>query len=771
MARGKARVIDTDEGATTTQLEYRSWMAEIDRSKKRSQIFREDGKRVVDRYRLEGETGKANYKDRYNILYSSTETIKPSLYTKRPKVEATQRNRDAEDQTVVMATLVVEQATDYALDEIDFDTPIKAAIEDFVLPGMGQVWVRYEPTINGEGADEYVEAEGLGVDYVYWEDFLTGLGRTWPEVPWVGRRVYFNKKKATKRFGAEKANQLSYSYRPTDDDSGSSRNMDRDTVGGDQSEIYEVWDKDTRTVFWLSKDYPDLLDKKADFLRLNDFFPCPQPMRAVHNNKTFVPKAFYSQYRAQAEELDDLTKKIRILTKALRVLGVYDATQEKLAQLMTGDDNKLVPVENWASFSGQGGMDGSIQWLPIKEVAEVLNQLLSNREVVKSEIYEITGFSDIVRGVSKASETLGAQQIKQEWAGGRLRAIQTDAQNFVRDVIRIMSEIICEHFKPETLALYAGFEPPPITPEEQAAIEAVAQAALAGMPPPQVPPTQQQLAIQQFEKVAKLLKNDRRRCALIGIETDSTIQPDEAQERKDRMEFLSSIGAFLQQAGPMALQFPDMRGLLGAIMMFTVKTFRQSRSIEKAFEDFTKKLANAPPTPPPGQEGDDGGKAAEAQIQTANIKAQTDMQTAQITDAGKQRDAQMKAQYEEARLRFDHEYRMAELALKERELALKETELRIKEAELGIKQMEQAGALDTEQREAEMAAREADREDALAAGSEGRAERQEERADEQQAHQQEQDGATGEREDRKVEVAEVTAKAKAKAPTKPKPKA
>lgn len=764
MARGKNSQ-QNDDGASTSQIEYRDWMSQIDRGIKRFQLFREDGRKVVNRYRLEAEEGRSAYKDRYNILYSSTETIKPSLYTKRPKVEATQRNPDSNDQTVVMATLAIEQATDYALDEIDFDTPIKAAIEDYTLPGMGQVWVRYDPTISGDDGNEYLSAEGICVDYVYYEDFLVGVGRTWQEVPWVARRVYFNKKKATKRFGKDKADQLTYSYRPNEDGTGT-RNGNRDALAGDQSIIWEIWDKDSRTAIWVSADYPDLLDKKDDPLRLKDFFPCPQPMRAVHNNKTFVPKAFYSQYRAQAEELDYLTLKIRVLTKALRVLGVYDGTQDKLSQLMTGDDNKLVPVENWAAFSGQGGMDGAVQWLPIKEVAEVLSQALSNREVVKNEIYEITGFSDITRGVSKASETLGAQQIKNDWAGGRLRAIQTDCQNFIRDTIRIIAEIICEHFAPETLALYAGFEPPPVTPEEQQAIEQFATAQLQGQQSPPPPPTQQQQAIQQFQQVAKLLKEDRRRCALIGIETDSTIQPDESQEREDRMKFLAAIGAFLQQAGPMALQFPDMRGLLGAIMMFTVKTFRQSRTIEKAFEDFTKKLQAAPPAPPPGQNGDNGEAAANAQMQVANIKAQVDMQTAQLTDQGKQRDAQAKAQYEQARLQFDHEYRMAELALKEREVALKEQELRIKEAELGMAQMEVAGNLDNEAQRVAMEARAEARETALAAGAEDRADRQEDRADDQQAHQQEQDGVAAQREDKKLDIAASAAKA-----AKAKPKA
>jgi hypothetical protein len=659
------------------------WMERVDAGVKKLTDFHAEGDNVVSRYRLEKGQNKNYWRDKYNILYSSTETIKPSLYSSTPKVQATNRHKDRSNPSALMAVELIESCGQYAIEEVDFDSVINNCVEDFLLPGWGLAWVRYDPefTTVGEGDDAYDDLtyEGLAVDYVYWKDFISDDTRTWEDKEWIARRVYFNKAKATKRFGKDKADKLSYTYRPADDGKETGR-----TIGlpGDQAIIWEIWDKNKREVVWFCPDYPgDVLDTKADPLKLQHFWPCPRPLRAVSTTSTFVPQSFYSQYKEQAEALDLITARIRSLTKALRVVGVYDSSQEALAKLLTGEDNRMVACDNWAAFAGQGGIQGSVVYLPITEIAQVLAELYKQREIAKNEIYEITGFSDIVRGISKASETLGAQEIKNNWATGRLSLTQKEVQRFCRDIVRIMSEIICEHFSDESLALYAGFEPPPITPEEQQAAAQHAHDAMSAMTlgrpaPPPPPPTAQQMAIQQFRGVVKLLKSEKQRCALIGIETDSTIQPDEAQERKDRLEFLGQIGAFLQQAGPMALQYPDMRGLLGAIMMFTIRTFRASRPLEKEFEDFQKALAQQPAMPPPGsKEGGQGGgdpHGAQAKVQSEQIKQES-------AQALQQQELQMEKykidkqeETKQQKQQQDHEYRMAQLDMEQRRLGLEQ---------------------------------------------------------------------------------------------------
>jgi hypothetical protein len=580
---------------------------------------------------------------------------------------------------------------------------------------MGSAWVRYDPKFTPQydndnkpkvdkdgNPEEYLTFEGLALDYVHFKDILFGSGRYWHEIPWVARRVFFTKREAKKRFKAEKAEKLSYSYNAQD------RKDKKDDSPKRQAVIYEIWDKENMEVVWFSEDYPDdVLDTRADPLKLTEFFPCPRPLRAVWNTRTFVPRALYSQYKAQAAELDRLTERIRYLTEALKVRGLYDGSQENLANVLEGAGNKMIPVQDWASLMGQGGITGSVQWVPLKDVVQCLTELFKQREICKNEIYEITGFSDIVRGVSKASETLGAQQIKNDWATGRLKDMQREVQRFIRDIIRLFIEIAAEHFSEKSLLLYSGLEIPEPTPQELQAKaqypQMAAQAQQAGQPaPPPPPPSQGEIVKQMFTAVVKMVRKDKLRCAAVGIETDSTILPDEQKERQDRMAFLSSMGAFLQQSAPLALQYPDMRGLLGGIMMFTLRTFSASRPLEKEFEEFQKKLANQPPMPPPGQE-DKAGKAeaAKAQQAAAQLKSDTDKTIAQQSDATKRYEIDKRAEADRLKAAQDHEYRMAQLALDKEKVQLEKTRLglqtmdeeRIQENERADKAAEMADAL------------------------------------------------------------------------------
>jgi hypothetical protein len=678
------------------------WEEQITKANKRWEKFEKDGIAVMDRFMLETQY----MGDKYNILYSSTETIKPSLYGQTPKVQVKTRQSDTEDNLKVASAMLLEQVGQYAVDMLDFDYIMQNVVSDYVLPGIGVAWIRYDPqfapmysndntpAVNDDGTQaEYLTFEGLALDYVHFKDFRTGQARYWHEVPWISRRTFLTKRQATERFGAQKANDLCYTFTQKDKNEGNKTDS-----GSKQAIIYEIWDKDNKEVVWYSDDYStDVLDAKADPYRLENFYPCPRPLRAVWSSQSIIPKSLYSQYRTQAAELDRLTERIRYLTEALKVRGLYDGSQENLANLLDGVGNKMVAVQDWANFMGAGGVTGVVQWLPITDVTNCLGELFKQREICKNEIYEITGFSDIVRGISKASETLGAQQLKADWATGRLKDMQREVQRFCRDVIRIFIEIAAEHFSDKTLMLYSGITIQPPSPAEiqakqqyqqqliqfqqaQAQFPQQAQQAqMQGQPippqpqPPQDPgPTQGEQMQVMFNAVVKLVRQDKLRLAAVGIETDSTILPDEQKERQDRMQFLASMGAFLQQAAPMAMQFPDMRGLLGGIMMFTLRTFSASRPLEKEFETFQKKLEAMPPTPPPGQQ-DNGQAAAQAAAQVAQMKAQADIQMASQSDATKRYEIDQKTQSEGNKQANEHQFRMAQLNLDQQKLHLETT--------------------------------------------------------------------------------------------------
>lgn len=655
-----------NDATTDRQVDY--WKGELERAKKRFRTFWENGDSVVDEYRLQKADGNdVTSKDKYNILYSSTETIRPNLYAQQPKARATLRSKDTATNTARIAAQLLEGCLGYLQQEEDFDELMDAVVEDYMLPGLGGGWVRYEATfgdktdtngakvpVEGGAKDQYQQElldEMVKMEYLYWQDFLCGVSRTWKECPWVAKRLWLSETEATKRFGAEMAAKLTYATR--DNTSRQSENP------SETAEAWEIWDKVSKTVYWYADNVPVLLDSKPDPLKLKKFFPCPRPMRAISNTRTFVPRALYSQYKSQAQTLNVMTKRIRLLSEALRVVGLYDGSEAKLADVLNPSaGNRMIAVDGWAQFSQAGGLVGSVQWVPIDQVVKVLNELLAAREVCKQEIYEITGFSDIQRGVSKASETLGAQNLKASYASARVKKMQAEVQRFARDMVALAGELVAEHCSPETIAVFSGIGIPD-------------PAAVQGNP-------QLQQQVQVFKAACDFLHNDIRRVASIDIETDSTLLADEESEREDRTKFLAAAGAFLQQAVPAMEATPELGPLLGAMLMFTVRTFPSSRPIEEAFEKVTQSIGQQQGQ---GNQDKDGKKAAAA------AKAAEVQQDGQL----KMQELQLRQQHEMATTtnastseNNRHEEKMLDLQLRQREIAIKERQLNFQEREIAV---------------------------------------------------------------------------------------
>lgn len=673
------------------------WTGEIDRARKRFQTFWDTGDTVVDVYRQQKADGNdAMSKDKYNILYSSTETIRPNLYAQTPVPRVVLRNKDTAAETARVAAMILENSLKYLQGEEDFDEIMDSVVEDFLLPGMGTAWVRYEG-IFGDKKDEngetQYEADGktavqelldekVRMEYTYWQDFLCGVSRTWKDIPWVARRCWMTQKEAEKRFGAEKARGLKYAMRES-----AGREQDNPV---DTAEVWEIWNKPNRCVYWYSEGQPTMLDHKEDPLKLKDFFPCPRPIRAVMNTRTFVPRALFMQYKSQADTLNVLTKRIRLLGEALRVVGLYDGSQQKMADVLNPSaGNRMIAVDSWALFAQNGGINGSVQWVPLDAIITTLNELLKAREVCKQEIYEITGFSDVVRGVSKASETLGAQNIKADWAGARVKKMQREIQRFARDLLALAGEIIAEHCSPAVLAVFSGV---PIPSAEQVQTN---------------PEFRKQ--VQLFKDACDLIKNDIRRISVIDIETDSTLAADEAADRENRAQFLAAAGAFLQQAVPAIEATPELGPLLGAMLMFTVRSFPSSRPIEDEFEKVQTALASKAAQ---GQDQDKDGKKAKAAADQAKVQAEA--QAAQAEQQLKAQELQAKTAAEAAKVQAEmqaennrHTEKMAELSIKQEELAIKRMEAETNEdlaRTARFKAMHEAGLAELEAEEASAAA-------------------------------------------------------------------
>lgn len=630
--------------------DFTRWMAEIARYEKDAKPWTERSKKIVKRYKDDRRGPADEKRTKYNILWSNLQVLMPAVYARNPVPEVERRFKD-EDPVGREASEVLERCLDYCIKTQSFKGIMRAAVLDRFLPGRGVVFVRYVPHIVQAGQasttltddvdpapehklagtppatqaapDEEVEDEECLLDYVHWKDFGHTVARTWEEVRGVWRISYLTRAECVQRFGETIGRAIPLAATDGKDKADT-------TVEGTlrKAMIYEIWDKTARTVTWLCKEYPNgCLDKKDDPLGLSGFFPCPRPLYATLDNESMIPTPDYVLYQDQADEIDILTARIASVARAIKVAGVYDASAQGVQRLLDeGVENKLIPVDSWAAFAEKGGLQGSIQFLPLKEIAEALLQLYETRDKVKQDLYEITGMSDIIRGANDPNETATATRIKGQFASIRLKDRQDEVAEFARDALRLMGEVMATHFGIETLARISGVDLP--TEQQKQALQASLQPqAMPGqLPAPAPQPSADQLLMLQkptWEQVSQLLQNDASRNFRIDIETDSTIGEDEQQQKEERLAMLKAVADFLREAIPAIQQNPQMGPLLGQMLMFTLRSFKAGRTLENVFEATMKQLEQASKQPAKPSAEETKAQAATQQVQA---KAQADMQ-------------------------------------------------------------------------------------------------------------------------------------------------
>jgi hypothetical protein len=643
------------EGADDPGELARRWITEIRLAEKECKQWFDRGRKVVKRY-VDERSSSEQTESRFNILWSNVSTLKPAIYARAPLPVAERRYRDQQDPVAKLAAELLQKVLRFQVDDGGFDHGLSQSIDDYLLPGRGQVWVRYEPTFDADDdgavasddmtqaqaqtapeAAESVTWEQVCVDYVHWTDFLTSPARVWHEVRWVARRVFMTRDDLEDRFGAV-GKDVPLDYTPSQIEDTAKTTPAYDSMK--RAVVWEIWCKTSGRVYWIAPGYGTKpLDVRDPPLRLEGFWPCPRPLSATMTTDSTLPVPDYYLYQDQAAQLDEMTARINSLTKALKVAGAYDASADGLKRMLDeGVENQLIPVDSWAAFAEKGGLQGAISFLPIADTAQVLLGLTQAREVVKRDLYEITGISDIVRGQGMASETATAQRIKGNFATLRLDERKRETQRFARDVVRIMAEIVAEHFGPETLAMQAGMV------------------------------QQVQADPQTFMAAVELLRSDKLRGFLVDIETDSTIAPDEQAEKEARVEFLQAAGGFLAQAIPAAQAAPQLTPMLMQMLLFGIRGFRAGREIEGVFEQAVQQAEQAMAQPPAEPQPDPAVMAEQQRLQA-------EMQTKQAELALKREEMAAKVGLEREKMALEVQKIEAELSLK-REAMLSDTALK-----------------------------------------------------------------------------------------------
>ena len=649
------------------------WMMELDLSSKSEKYWRDQAKDVHARYRDEKADGVgASYSassnrystgNRYNILYSNVQTICPALYNQTPKPDVRRRYRDADETGKVIAD-IMERGLSYTMDDYDFDRYMRLAVKDCQLTGRGVTRIKYEGILdqkeNAEG-DEYEEKvyDEVCWQHVNWADFRVGPGRTWEEVEWVAFKHILNKEELKEKF-PETYEDVQMDYTPK----GVEEDDDGDPIVDTfkRAVVWEIWCEESKEVIYIA---PSLVERplkvEDDPLGLVHFFPVPRPLYATENTDSLVPVEPFRFYKDQADELDELTKRISGIIKTCKVRGIYDSTVTEMSSLMDAGENVMVPATDVLPLMQAGGLEKAIWLWPVERIAGVLVHLYSQREAIKTTIYEITGIADIMRGSSSASETLGAQQLKAQFGTMRLDDMRREVQRFARDLVRMAAEVMAEHFAPDTMAIMTEVELPTNEQKQQAMMQAQ-QMQQQGQPLPKK--FAEGMALPTWEEAMQVLRDDKQRAYRIDIETDSTVAGDQAADQKAITELLTAISGFIQNAGPAVAAGYLPLEAAKSLLMTSVRRFKMGREVEDALDMI-------------GVEEEEGGEQPDPQMEQMHQEMQQAMQEMQQqVQQLSQENEQLKADKGADMQRLEMDGMKAQKAAeqKDREIGLKEFE-------------------------------------------------------------------------------------------------
>jgi hypothetical protein len=689
-AQFESRESAVTEGVSNPQAGLvKMWIAAIDAADKEEKDWRKEADEIVQIYRSEHEQEK---NQAFNILYSNTETALPAVYNSTPVPDIRRRYNDPGPAAKAVADML-ERAISFSVDQYDFDAVVRASVFDGLTAGRGVARVRYSAsTTDDQVVDQLVTSE-----YVPWKNFRRGPGLVWDDVEWVAFKHYLSREQLVELAGEEIGNAVELDH---DTRTGGEPKQQEKDGALDPSEVFlracvwEIWDRMTKQVLFIAPCYEQApIRAEDDPLQLTGFLPVPRPIQPLDTPCDLIPVPPYRAYKHLAEELNEVTTRIKRLVRQIRVRGMYASSSADVEQIIRADDGELVPVVGLEAFIDGGGLEKAIAWWPIDPQVNAIQQLVAHREQIKTTIYEVSGLADIMRGNSNAQETLGAQQIKAQWGSLRIQRVQADVQRFCRDLFRMKAELIAQNFDLGMLQEMTGIKLAS-QQEKMAAQQQAMQAEQMQQPPP--PELEEIMELPTTEEVEQIMRSDLVRAYRIDVESDSTVRADLTRNQQQMVEFVQGTAGYIQAIAP-AIQ----GGLIPPELALTIygafaRNFKLGRQVdvalEKAAED-AQEAAKQPPQPPPPDpamvKAETDAKIAEAKLQmdakASEQKMAMDQQTAQQQMALSAQTAEQNLQLELMKIEKTHELEMLKL---QNEFALKEQELRtsvgLKEAEFEL---------------------------------------------------------------------------------------
>ncbi|MDR1104258.1 MAG: hypothetical protein LBK92_02740, partial [Endomicrobium sp.] len=398
---------------------------------------------------------------RSNVYYSNVETLKGLILPQIPgisitlnqskKTENNKENKAFYDVCANILSVIVKNAID------GIKTNVWESFKlDYIITGRGVLWASCT-------SDKVGEDHRINIEHVRWQDFAMDTKPRWDSVDWVARRLLYTKRQFIKVFGASE-NDINSTI-TLDSVYADIALFDSFADNSGYIEVWEYWDKPTKTQYYVSKQYKVDADnekeryvvKKEKIETADDayFLPTPCPPQLMPNGLNLIPFSDVWNYIEELNELNHITKKRSNLIKTLNLKGYTDTARANVVNALTNainpdmerDDETVVSVPGFTPSP----QDPLIYYVDNMPRLQLLDFLQKEYEFLVNRIYSLTGISEQMRNVTSTEddETATSVRLKSKFGSRRLKEHQQRLLDYWTSILKILVHRVAQNYTKE----------------------------------------------------------------------------------------------------------------------------------------------------------------------------------------------------------------------------------------------------------------------------------------------------------------------------------
>lgn len=506
----------------------------------------------------------------YPAYFSAVNTIEPALYSRTPEI-ITERRFDIQDDLANTMSLISERAATWLIENSYFDDVMTTANADFIHGSKATNQLIYEceledtevtkTLIPGENEGEFLISDngkpfkgvvqqdpnsgmyfGTVVEKVakkgtkeiylapacYDEIVHTPTAKIYPDIREMGYYFCYPEHEAREKFDNSIFEGYAWKSGPASQSQGTVKTNRQLETGERFMDGWEIWDKESKTVFWISEGVPGKFLKKpvSDPYGLKNFFPSPPFIINGKPSKNMYPTPVWEHIRPTADQLNLMYQRLFGLIDAARRRAIVDGDQD-LINALNATDLMFVSSRSLKGIIEKGGLQNMVHYVPVQEIVAAISEINAQQDILDAKIEKWMGIPDVVQGQTDPIETLGAQEIKANSAHDRWRNSKKKLQQLARDSIEMMLDLFYRVYEIDEIAQIVGFN------------------------------YMQESDKAQFQAAVEALKNDDERIIRIGIETDSMTFVDQGLKTQRVNAAVTTVTQGLKQAADMLEISPD----------------------------------------------------------------------------------------------------------------------------------------------------------------------------------------------------------------------